>query len=194
MTQAPSVAQRSRLSDVPRVTIVGAGASGLLSALALIDSGRYAGPEVLLLDATLQTGRVCTYVTPSGSAVELGAGRINEILHPRAWDLFERYDMMVEPLDYALRYAHATPAEISAFKSIDLERLPNEASFIESLAAATNLELADRFCTLSGYEALRDKRLPRRAGIDMHRTTLSPSSAWPTASTGMPLTTASRSC
>ena len=149
------------------VAIVGAGASGLLTALALVDAGRCDPTDIRIIDATVDTGRVCTHRTPAGGVMELGAGRISTTLHPRTWGLLKRFNIAFTPFDYALRYQDLPVGELDDFRNLDLRLLPAAASFHEALVATLGPHRADRFCTSTGYEALRDPRLPVAAGIEI---------------------------
>lgn len=148
--------------------IIGAGASGLATARALIAQGVCSGSDIRLVDATLQTGRVCTYIADNGAALELGAGRISRELHPKAWSLLDDLNIDREPFTYHLKYAE--PTGLEDLRNFDLHSIGEKASFFEALVDATSVERADRFCTLTGYEALRDLRLPREAGIEIATT------------------------
>ena len=53
------------------------------------------------------------------------------------------------------------------FSAVDLTGLDDQASFYDALASQLGMAQADRFCSLTGYEAIRDHRFPVVGGLDL---------------------------
>ena len=148
------------------VTIVGGGIGGLSVALSLLDAGAVSATDIAIVDANPGSGRLDTYTGSLGHVCELGAGRYCPRLHPRLDALVTRFGIDVAPHVFTIRY-QSGQAEADEFSAMDLTGLNERASFHEALAERLGTARADRFCSLTGYEAIRDRRFPVAGGLDL---------------------------
>ncbi len=155
----------ANLRPVP-MTIVGGGIGGLSIALSLLDAGTVDGTDITIVDASPDNGRLSTYTGRLGHVCELGAGRYSPRLHPRLDALVRRFGLDVAPHVFTIRY-QSGQAEADEFSAIDLTGLDGEPSFYDALARRLGPVRADRFCSLTGYEALRDRRFPVAGGLEL---------------------------
>lgn len=152
----------------PRVVIIGAGIGGLSAALELLDLGM-PGSDIMVYDAGLGAGCLSSYTSRLGRICETGAGRYNRSLHPRADLLIKRFQVEVEPYRFqVLRRSGLT--EKPSLTAAHQKAIAGSDSFYTGLAAALGTARADWFCTLSGYEAIRDRRFPGVGGIEVATT------------------------
>ena len=155
----------NRLRPIP-VTIVGGGIGGLSVALSLLDAGAAGAEDITIVDASPGSGRLHTYTGRLGHVCELGAGRYSPRLHPRLDALVTRFGIDIAPHVFTLKYASGQ-AEADEFSAMDLTGLDDQASFYDALAGRLGTAQADRFCSLTGYEAIRDRRFPLAGGLDL---------------------------
>ena len=155
--------ERSR--PIP-VTVVGGGIGGLSVALSLLDAGAVSAADITIVDANPAGGRLHTYTGRLGHVCELGAGRYNPRLHPRLDALVRRFGIDVAPHAFTIKY-QSGQAEVDEFSAMDLTGLDSQAGFYDALAGRLGRAKADRFCSLTGYEAIRDRRFPAVGGLDV---------------------------
>jgi tryptophan oxidase VioA len=148
------------------VTIVGGGIGGLSVALSLLDAGAVSATDITIVDANPGSGRLDTYTGSLGHVCELGAGRYSPRLHPRLDALVTRFGIDVAPHVFTIKY-QSGQAEADEFSAMDLTGLNEQASFYDALAERLGTAKADRFCSLTGYEAIRDRRFPVAGGLDL---------------------------
>jgi hypothetical protein len=170
MTDQPSRDAAPARGREPRrtvpVTIVGGGIGGLSVALSLLDAGTVRAADITIVDANPGNGRLHTYTGSLGHVCELGAGRYSPRLHPRLDALVARFGSGVAPHVFTIRY-QSGQAEADEYSAIDLAGLNEQASFCDALAERLGTARADRFCSLTGYEAIRDRRFPVAGGLDL---------------------------
>ena len=157
--------RNNRFRPIP-VTIVGGGIGGLSVALSLLDSGAVGAEDITIVDASPGSGRLHTYTGRLGHVCELGAGRYNPRLHPRLDALVTRFGIDTAPHVFTIKYTSGQ-AEADEFSAMDLTGLDDQASFYDALAGRLGMAQADRFCSLTGYEAIRDRRFPVVGGLDL---------------------------
>jgi monoamine oxidase len=148
------------------LTIAGGGIGGLSIALSLLDAGTVRGTDITIVDASPDNGRLSTHTGRLGHVCELGAGRYSPRLHPRLDALVKRFGIDVAPHVFGIRY-QSGQAEADEFSAMDLTGLEGQPSFFDGLARRLGPARADRFCSLTGYEALRDRRFPVAGGLEL---------------------------
>ncbi|HEY3646544.1 MAG TPA: FAD-dependent oxidoreductase [Streptosporangiaceae bacterium] len=153
------------LRPIP-VTVIGGGIGGLSVALSLLDAGAAAAADITIVDASPGSGRLHTYTGRLGHVCELGAGRYSPRLHPRLDALVTRFGIDTAPHVFTIKY-QSGQAEADEFSAMDLAGLDGQGSFYDALAGPLGMARADRFCSLTGYEAIRDRRFPVAGGMDV---------------------------
>ena len=153
------------LRPIP-VTVIGGGIGGLSVALSLLDAGAVAAADITIVDANPGSGRLHTYTGRLGHVCELGAGRYSPRLHPRLDALVTRFGIDTAPHVFTIKY-QSGQAEADEFSTMDLAGLAGQGSFYDALAGSLGMAKADRFCSLTGYEAVRDRRFPVAGGMDV---------------------------
>jgi len=153
---SPDAAGDIGLRSIP-VTVIGGGIGGLSVALSLLDAGAVAAADITIVDASPGSGRLHTYTGRLGHVCELGAGRYSPRLHPRLDALVTRFGIDTVPHVFTIKY-QSGQAEADEFSTTDLAGLDGQGSFYDALAGSLGMAKADRFCSLTGYEAIRDRR------------------------------------